>query len=254
MPGLENERENDRCSREIDQESMEVLQEARDDSEMSRRGLEQLLEELVKVEGPKLMILLSEGFLVDELEQRSLVTLAGRRARRSTSWLSICVQADVTVNTRQPNTAQDRRLNVQSLEGLAAMSRGSLFRIAGSGEPTFDRLASEISAYTSLAWSNNRVTAPAIATGSMSRSVGATSPSGRARRSCCHQRALRAVRARTRGGVARDAVVALRRIRLPLLATTFAQQDPESGKVDSSWRRRSVSPVQSQATITSASS
>ena len=30
---------------------------------------------------------------------------------------------------------------------IAVMSRGSLFRIAGSGEPTFERLASEISAY-----------------------------------------------------------------------------------------------------------
>ena len=46
-------------------------------AELSRRGLEQLLEQLAKVEGPKLMILLSEGFLADELEQRSLVTLAG---------------------------------------------------------------------------------------------------------------------------------------------------------------------------------
>jgi len=62
-----DERDNDRCTREIDQESMEVLQEARDDSELSRRGLEQVLGQLANVEGPKLMILISEGFLADEL-------------------------------------------------------------------------------------------------------------------------------------------------------------------------------------------
>ena len=36
---------------------------------------------------------------------------------------------------------------MQGLEGLATMSLGSLFYIAGTGEPIFERLASEISAY-----------------------------------------------------------------------------------------------------------
>ena len=227
-----DERENDRCTREIDQESMEVLQEARDDSEMSRRGLEQVLQQLAKVEGPKLMILLSEGFLADELEQRSIVTLAGE-ARTSINVMVVDLrQADVTVNTRQPNEAQDRRLNVQSLEGLAAMSRGSLFRIAGSGEPTFERLASEISAYYILGVEQQ----PSDSAGDRHRidvEVRRRDVTIRSRQAFVLSPARLAGRAREKPEASlRETLASPFAVSgLPLRATTFAQQDPESGKV-----------------------
>ena len=227
-----DERDNDRCTREIDQESMEVLQEARDDSELSRRGLEQVLEQLAKVEGPKLMILLSEGFLADELEQRSIVTLAGE-ARTSINVMVVDLRtADVTVNTRQPNAAQDRRLNVQSLEGLAAMSRGSLFRIAGSGEPTFERLASEISAYYILGVEQQ----PSDSAGDRHRidvEVRRRDVTIRSRQAFVLSPARLAGRAREKPEAAlRETLSSPFAVSgLPLRATTFAQQDPESGKV-----------------------
>ena len=227
-----DERDNDRCTREIDQESMEVLQEARDDSELSRRGLEQVLGQLAKVEGPKLMILLSEGFLADELEQRSIVTMAGE-ARTSINVMVVDLRtADVTVNTRQPNAAQDRRLNVQSLEGLAAMSRGSLFRIAGSGEPTFERLASEISAYYILGVEQQ----PSDSAGDRHRidvEVRRRDVTIRSRQAFVLSPARLAGRAREKPEAAlRETLSSPFAVSgLPLRATTFAQQDPESGKV-----------------------
>ena len=227
-----DERDNDRCTREIDQESMEVLREARDDSELSRRGLEQVLGQLAKVEGPKLMILLSEGFLADELEQRSIVTLAGE-ARTSINVMVVDLRpADVTVNTRQPNAAQDRRLNVQSLEGLAAMSRGSLFRIAGSGEPTFERLASEISASYILGVEQQ----PSDSAGDRHRidvEVRRRDVTIRSRQALVLSPARLAGRAREKPEAAlRETLSSPFAVSgLPLRATTFAQQDPESGKV-----------------------
>jgi len=227
-----DERENDRCSREIDLESMEVLQAAQDDSEMSRRGLERLLQQLAKVEGPKLMILLSEGFLADELEQQSLVTLAGE-ARTSINVMLVDLrQADVTSNTRRPNEAQDRRLNVQSLEGIAAMSRGSLFRIAGSGEPTFDRLASEISAYYILGVEQQ----PSDSAGTRHRidvEVRRKDVTIRSRQAFVLSPARLATRAREKPEESLREVLAspFAVSGLPMRATTFAQQDPQNGKV-----------------------
>ena len=226
------ERENERCTREIDLESMEVLREAQDNSEMSRRGLEQLLEQLAKVEGPKLMILLSEGFLADELEQRSLVTLAGE-ARTSINVMVVDLrQSDVTDRTRRPNEAQDRRLNMQSLEGIAVMSRGSLFRIAGSGERTFDRLASEISAYYILGVEQQ----PSDSAGDRHRidvEVRRRDITIRSRQAFVLSPARLAGRAREKPEAAlRETLSSPFAVSgLPLLATTFAQQDPESGKV-----------------------
>ena len=142
-----DDRDNQRCMQEVDYDTAEVVREARDDSERSQRGLEHLLQQLTQVEGPKLMILLSEGFLADELEMRTIATMAGE-ARTSINVLVVDLrQTDVAVRNRRPNESADRRLNVQTLEGVASMSRGSLFRIAGTGEAAFERLASEISAY-----------------------------------------------------------------------------------------------------------
>ena len=225
-------RDNERCTREIDLESMEVLQEAQDESEMSRRGLEQVLEQLAKVEGPKLMILLSEGFLADEQDQRSIVTLAGE-ARTSINVMVVDLRkADVTARLRQPNEAQDRRLNVQSLEGIAAMSRGSLFRIAGSGEPTFDRLASEISAYYILGVEQQ----PNDSVGNRHRidvEVRRRDVTIRSRQAFVLSPARLATRAREKPEESLREVLAspFAVSGLPLRATTFAQQDPQDGKV-----------------------
>ena len=55
----------------------------------------------------------------------------------SPSWLT----SALSLSRRRVSRSQ-----VEGLEALATMSRGSLFHIAGTGEPIFDRLSSEISA------------------------------------------------------------------------------------------------------------
>jgi VWFA-related protein len=122
------ERDNQRCMREVEQDAAEVVREAHDDAELSRRGLEQLLQQLTQVEGPKLMVLLSEGFLADELEMRRIVTMAGE-ARTSINvmivdqdaagtWqlalgkeprpaLAYVLAADARLRQRQPQSAID---------------------------------------------------------------------------------------------------------------------------------------------------
>ena len=69
-------------------------------------------------------------------------------ARTSINVMLVDLQrGDVTISEQPPTELQDRRIQVTGLEALATMSRGSLFHIAGTGEPIFDRLASEISAW-----------------------------------------------------------------------------------------------------------
>ena len=56
--------------------------------------------------------------------------------------LSVDLQrGDVTIAEQPPTEAEDRRILMQGLEGIASMSRGSLSHIAGTGEPIFERLA-----------------------------------------------------------------------------------------------------------------
>jgi VWFA-related protein len=227
-----DDRDNARCLEAIDREATEVVREAREDAERSRNGLEHLLQQLAKVEGPKLMVLLSEGFLSDEQEMRSLVAMAGE-ARTSINVMVVDLrQTDVTQRTRRPNESGDRRLNQQTLEGMATMSRGSLFRIAGTGEAVFERLASEISAYYILGVEQR----PKDSAGDRHRidvEVKRRDVTIRSRQAFVLSPARLADRARKSPETAlREALSSPFAVQgLPVRATTFAQQDPGSDKV-----------------------
>src|SRR4030095_13362363 len=178
------------------------------------------------------MVLLSEGFLSDEQEMRSLVAMAGE-ARTSINVMVVDLrQTDVTQRTRRPNEAADRRLNVQTLEGMATMSRGSLFRIAGSGEPVFERLASQISAYYILGVEQR----PKDSVGDRHRidvEVRRRDVTIRSRQAFVLSPARLADRARKAPEAAlRETLASPFAVQgVPLRATTFAQQDPGSDKV-----------------------
>src|SRR5687768_6333293 len=143
-----NVMERAQCERDVITQSAEIARRIREDADASVTGLRQLLRELTTVEGHKSLILLTEGLAVeDQNELASLASLAGQ-ARTSINVLVLDLRrGDVTISEQPPTEQADRRLQLQGLEGLATMSLGSLFYIAGTGEPIFERLSSEISAY-----------------------------------------------------------------------------------------------------------
>ena len=68
------------CERDIVAESAQIARNSREDADISLRGLQQLLEQLTYVDGPKSLILISEGLATSETNDlRHLVRLAGRR-------------------------------------------------------------------------------------------------------------------------------------------------------------------------------
>jgi VWFA-related protein len=218
------------CERDIVAESSQIARNSREDADISLRGLQQLLEQLAYVDGPKSLILISEGLAISETNDlRHLVRLAGA-ARTAINVLSVDLRrGDVTIAEQPPTEAEDRRILMQGLEAVASMSRGSLYHIAGTGEPIFERLASEISAYYLLGVEQR----PSDSVGERhridvevrrndvtirSRQAFVLSPTRNARRS--PQDNLR------------DALSSPFAISgLPLRVTTFAQQDPGTEKV-----------------------
>jgi VWFA-related protein len=227
-----SEAENERCVREVEFEAKDVAREAREDADASRQGLEHLLEQLAKVDGPKLMILLSEGFLASEVELQSIVTMAGEARTSLNSMVVDLRQTDVTQLVRQPNAAGDRRLHVQSLEGLSAMSRGSLFRVGGSGDAVFERLASEISAYYILGVEQR----PQDSVGDRHRidvEVRRRDVTIRSRQAfvLSPERLNRRAREKPDDALQDTLASPFSVSGVPVRATTFAQQDAASGKV-----------------------
>jgi VWFA-related protein len=218
------------CERDIQTEASQIVRHLREDAEESLRGLQDILRRLVYIDGPKSLVLISEGLAIDEADiLRTAVELAGR-ARTSINVLVVDLnRGDITISERPPSEPQDRRLQLEGLEALATMSRGSLFHIAGTGEPIFDRLASEISASYLLGVEQR----PSDSRGDRHRIDVDVRRSGVTVRS---RQAFVLSAATTQRKSPRDyladALVSPFNVSgVPVRVTTFAQQDPASEKV-----------------------
>ena len=139
----------ERCERDIELEAGDMITAQRLDTSMALRGLQDLLTDLAFVEGPKNLILLSEGLILDgsggELDE--IVRLAAMGRVSINVLLMDVPRFEVTQSQLPPSAGEDRELQVQGLENLAGLSRGALFRVIGTGDAIFERLASELSAY-----------------------------------------------------------------------------------------------------------
>src|SRR5262245_15297594 len=218
------------CERDIISESSQIARNVKEDADQSLLGLRQTLERLSYIDGPKSLILISEGLAIDDTsELRSIVQIAGM-ARTSINVMLVDLQrGDVTISEQPPTELQDRRIQVTGLEALATMSRGSLFHIAGTGEPIFDRLASEISGLYILCVyhppSDSKDDRHRIYVEVRRQNVTIRSP-----QAFVTSQAFRAKRSAEDN--LRDALSSPFPVSgLPVRVTTFAQQDPASQKV-----------------------
>jgi VWFA-related protein len=217
------------CERDIISESSQIARNVKEDADQSLLGLRQTLERLSFIDGPKSLILISEGLAIDDTsELRSIVQMAGM-ARTSINVMLVDLQrGDVTISEQPPTELQDRRIQVSGLEALATMSRGSLFHIAGTGEPIFDRLASEISALYILGVEQR----PSDSKGDRHRidvEVRRQNVTIRSRQAFVLSPTLKK---RSPEDSLRDALSSPFPVSgLPVRITTFAQQDPASQKV-----------------------
>ena len=218
------------CERDVIAEASDLALRVRQSAEQSRVGLRDILTRLALLDGHKSLILISEGLAIEEdAEIDSIVGLAGR-ARTSINVLSVDLQRnDITVLQAAPTAAQDRRLQLQGLEGLAVLSRGAMFHITGTGAPIFERLASELSAYYLLGVEQR----PGDLKGERHRidvTVGRQNVTIRSRQAFVLSPAAGAKR--PADDSLRDALLSPFPVSgLPLRVTTFAQQDADSGKV-----------------------
>src|SRR5688572_20236913 len=218
------------CERDIISESSQIARNVREDADQSMLGLRQILERLSYIDGPKSLILISEGLAIEDTsELRSIVQLAGM-ARTAINVMLIDLQrGDVTISEQPPTELQDRRIQVTGLEALATMSRGSLFHIAGTGEPIFERLASEISAMYILGVEQR----PSDSKGDRHRidvEVRRQNVTIRSRQAFVTSQAFKGKR--TAEDNLRDALSSPFPVSgLPVRVTTYAQQDPASQKV-----------------------
>ena len=142
----------EQCERDVMVESEMMVANVRQDTNQSLRGLFQLLQYLSLIEGPKTLIMMSEGMVLDSQSDLDLVIRAAAVGRVAINVLLMDVpRGDVMLQQMPPTASEDRDMQMAGLENLASGARGALYNVIGTGENIFQRLSSELSAYYVLA-------------------------------------------------------------------------------------------------------
>lgn len=140
----------DPCPVQVEQEARALSQYARNQARTSLAALRALIDSLRTINGPKTIILLSEG-LVAEPRYVDFSQLATRAAAARVTihvvHLETPVLADASQQRLSPTILQDRFLREDGLARLAGASRGGLFPFIGDGSIPFGKIAHELSGY-----------------------------------------------------------------------------------------------------------
>ena len=136
------------CPERVMSQARLLAVDANHEGDQTIAGLRDLFRGLRRIEGPKTLVLISEGFvmtdpgLVDEL--------GGLAAAARTSLYALRLDGQIfdASDARRPVDAfGDRQTFSQGLETLASATRGALFSVTGTGAPLFQRIEAELSGY-----------------------------------------------------------------------------------------------------------
>ena len=137
------------CRQLVRAESRQIVNETRSRTEAVRRELESILEGLREVEGPKALVWISGGFVIDgagltlrEVERRAA-------ASRTTLYVVMLDEPliDVSRQALAPTPRQDRRMQEEGLLAAASLTGGRLLRAGNHPAPLFDRIRRELTGY-----------------------------------------------------------------------------------------------------------
>ena len=137
------------CVSEVRAEANAIAQDARERARQSIRGLRTLVDSMPPSQTPKMMVLISEGLMVDR-EAAQLAWLDARAAATHVTIYSLMLESSYTDASRARPAARpsaDRVLQEDGLQHLARATRGDVFRVMSNSDFAFQRLANELSGY-----------------------------------------------------------------------------------------------------------
>lgn len=138
----------DECTRELIGEIQLMVATTRNETTSSLAGLRNILIQLAAVDGPKTLLLFSEGLVLDNPADLADTIRLAMLARVTVHVLMLDAQRnDISQARMRPTMTEDRAMRESGLEDLAAQSRGSIYRVIGTGEGVFERIAAESAAY-----------------------------------------------------------------------------------------------------------
>ncbi|HET7220664.1 MAG TPA: VWA domain-containing protein [Vicinamibacterales bacterium] len=110
--------------------------------------LKSLVERFGKIPGPKTVVYLSEGLIVDNLSELTWLGPAAAKAQMTVQVMQLeAPGADASLATEPATPGRDKSLAREGLGILAGTTRGGVFSITSTADIAFSRLAQELSGY-----------------------------------------------------------------------------------------------------------
>ncbi len=137
------------CRQEVENIAYELADQLKRSSDTTIRALRDVLQALQPLDGPKTLILMSEGFSVrDTLLTNELGSLAAA-TRTSIYAMKLDNQLFEITSSRGGAVINAPGLNIRNdgLDALAGAARGTLFTVTGTGSQLFSQIESELSGY-----------------------------------------------------------------------------------------------------------
>jgi VWFA-related protein len=136
------------CYLEVESEAQELARDASREGDQTLHGLRDLLIGLKTLDAPKTLILITEGFPLDDTSTTLEVGALASAARTSVYALQLDQPLfDVSGGSRTSIGNSDRDARAQGLQALVGAARGMVVTVAGSGASFFERLEAELSGY-----------------------------------------------------------------------------------------------------------
>lgn len=144
----------DPCPVQIEQEGRAIAQEARTNTRQSLNSLMGLIERLSEIDGPKTLVLVSEGLIAEpQLIDMTALGAAAQAARVTIYVLRLEIPIlDASDRTVSPTLQADQQAREDGLVRLAGTARGALFRLVGADPYPFNRILRELSGYYLVAF------------------------------------------------------------------------------------------------------
>jgi VWFA-related protein len=144
----------DPCPVQVEQEGRAFAQQARTEARLSIEALVSTIERLGDIEGPKTLVLVSEGLVAEpRLFDMAAIGAAAQAARVTIYVLQLDTTLFEAADTGvSPTMMADRQVRADGLARLAGAARGATFTLVGSDPYPFRRILREMSGYYLVAF------------------------------------------------------------------------------------------------------
>ena len=144
----------DACPEQVEQESRAIAQFAHSQAGMSISSLQALISTLKDLPGPKTIVLVSEGMIIDARRiDLSQLAAQAQAARVTIYGLQLEIPTFEAAQERvSPTAARDLNVRHDGVSRVAGAARGTVFRQVGTDPKPFERINRELSGYYLLAF------------------------------------------------------------------------------------------------------